>query len=96
MFLLFCETESKIIQRMVRADKASQNADIKVSNRHSGETIILFVRVEGENYCCLGRLKWVAIDLLSSPVKIKWELLDYDLFCNSPHFKRVLSEGGLS
>lgn len=53
--------------------------------------MVLFVRIEGENYCCLGRLQWVAIDLLASPVKVKWELMDYDLFCNDAHFKRLLA-----
>lgn len=75
----------------INEDKASI-----LSTKSSKETVVLFVRVEGENYCCLGRLQWVAIDLLSSPVKIKWELTDYDLFSNTPHFKRVLIEGGLS
>lgn len=84
---------------MATAAKSGADSDDKKSvltAKNSKETVVLFVRVEGENYCCLGSLQWVAIDLLSSPVKIKWELMDYDLFCNSPHFKRVLKEGGLS
>lgn len=86
--------DSKIIQRMARA--AKPDVDSKDQKSDSKETVVLFVRIEGENYCCLGRLQWVAIDLLSRPVKIKWELIDYDVFCDSSHFKRVLVEGGLS
>lgn len=58
------------------------------------DTVVLFARIEGENYCCLGRLQWVAIELTTSPVQFKWALVDYDQFCDTPHFQRVLKEGG--
>lgn len=87
-------SESKIVKRIANARKP--DADSKAVPNNRAETVILFVRLEGENYCCLGRLQWVAIDLLSSPVKVKWELIDYDTFVHTEHFKRVLKHGGLS
>ena len=51
------------------------------------EPVLLFVRREGEAYCCLGRVRWAAADLLSSPVQFKWELIDLPLFEGTAHFK---------
>ena len=86
--------DSKIAKRIAYARKPEEDSKAALASR--AETVVLFVRLEGENYCCLGRLQWVAIDLLSSPIKVKWELTDYDTFAHTPHFKRVLKHGGLS
>jgi hypothetical protein len=64
------------------------------AERGVGEQVLLFVRLEGENYCCLGRVRWVAVDLLGSPIKVKWELADFDSFQHTQHFKSILRESG--
>lgn len=60
------------------------------------EPVLLFARLEGEGYCCLGRVLWVAADLHAQPVKFKWELMDYAAFQGSPQFQRMLREAGCS
>ena len=55
--------------------------------------ILLFVRVEGEPYACLGRLRAANCTLDRNPVMIEWELLDYDALIggtNSDVFKGLL------
>jgi len=74
--------DSKVIKRLV-----AMNSSV------SGDCCMLFVRFEGAPYACLGRLRWIGLDLLSSPVKIKWELLDYDRFQSSVHFQSILRHG---
>jgi hypothetical protein len=73
--------ESKIVKRLVNAKQDTKQPSL----------VVLFVRLEGGNYCCLGRVQWVAIDVASSPIKIKWELLDFDQFSHLPHFKEIVS-----
>jgi hypothetical protein len=53
---------------------------------------LLFVRMENENYCCLGDLKYVAVDLDSSPIKIKWELNCFEKLRYTEYFQRILDE----
>jgi len=95
IYFALCWVDSHVIQRIARAAKVetikSEDNKQSPSADTDTETVVLFVRIEGENYWCLGRLQWVAIDLLASPVKVKWELMDYDLFCNDAHFKRLLA-----
>ncbi len=76
------------MKRLLRAPSAN------TSTRASPEKVLLFVRLEGENYCCLGRVRWVAADVLCSPVKLKWELTDFDAFSETPHFQKILRQGG--
>lgn len=63
-------------------------------NQKSGrDNVILFVRFEGGNYICLGSLKFVAYDLDSTPVRVKWRLVDIDKFKHDPLFLEVLENG---
>lgn len=61
----------------------------------SDDAVLLFVRVEGESYSCLGRLKYVGFDLSTSPVKIQWRLTDHHRFAGTEEFERILKEGGV-
>jgi len=79
--------DSKVIKRLVAMQAAT------VIEGTTGDCCLLFVRFEGAPYACLGRLRWIGVDLLSSPVKIKWELLDYDRFYSSGHFQSILRHG---
>jgi hypothetical protein len=79
--------DSAIVKRLLRASSAG-------AGHGAQEQVLLFVRLEGENYCCLGRVRWVAVDVLCSPIKVKWELVDFDSFRQRPHFKAVLRESG--
>mmetsp|Transcript_10631 Transcript_10631/g.17892 ORF Transcript_10631/g.17892 Transcript_10631/m.17892 type:complete len:383 (+) Transcript_10631:63-1211(+) len=62
------------------------------STEVSPEVVVLFVRLEGGNYCCLGRVGWVACDLATHPVLFKWELLDWHHFHASDHFQEILRQ----
>ena len=57
------------------------------------DRVILFARIEGEEYSCLGRVKYVALDLEASPIVIKWEFLDYDKAIKEDYFKDILKAG---
>eukprot|EP01038_Epipyxis_sp_PR26KG_P006304 gene6304-8683_t len=73
------------INLMTPVEESSAN---KTSQAH--DTILLFVRLEGENYCSLGRLKPIGYDLNTTPIRIQWELLDYDSIHSTDHFKAIL------
>lgn len=48
-------------------------------------TILLFVRLAGCPYSCLGRVAASSLDLKKIPIKVTWELLDYSAI-NDPSF----------
>jgi hypothetical protein len=52
--------------------------------------ILLFVRLEGEPYCCLGPVKAEKYDIDTHPVAFTWELLLWDKLQNRSNFKRIL------
>jgi len=56
-----------------------------------GECAVLFVRLEGEPYACLGRCRPKNSDVSKQPITILWELLDFDKIKASSNFKRILS-----
>jgi hypothetical protein len=80
------------VQRLLRAKRGDTVPPW--SAREAVDTVLLFARLEGEGYCCLGRVRWVAADLQSQPVRFKWELLDYAGFKEAPQFKRILQASG--
>jgi hypothetical protein len=54
-------------------------------------TVVLFVRIEGEPYCCLGPVRSVQSDTKTQPIFVKWELLLIDKLQTVPTFKKILS-----
>ena len=56
----------------------------------SPDLIILFVRIEGENYSCLGRVAHISYNLQTQPIEFEWELLDFEKIKNHPTFLRIL------
>lgn len=56
----------------------------------SSDQIILFVRIEGENYSCLGRVAHISYNLQTQPIEFEWELLDFEKIKNHPTFLRIL------
>lgn len=55
----------------------------------SEDSILLFVRTEGENYCCLGKVGIIGYNLSVHPIQIQLELLNYDSICNLDQFKLI-------
>jgi hypothetical protein len=53
------------------------------------DQIVLFVRIDGMNYCCLGRLAYIAFNLHTQPIEFEWELLDYERIKDSVLFKQM-------
>lgn len=52
---------------------------------------LLFVRREGEHYCCLGRVDAVAGDYDAHPIAIKLHLRDYEALAKtSGYFQEIL------
>lgn len=74
--------ESRLVQRLLTTSNDT--------------TILLFLRFEGEPYCCMGRVSFVSYNLNVNPVAIKWKLLDFDDIVQKDYFKRVLGASGLS
>jgi hypothetical protein len=54
--------------------------------------VLLFVRLENENYCCLGEVRYVAVDMGVSPIQIKWELVQHEKIRGLDYFQRILHE----
>lgn len=70
----------------------TEDADEELSeeNNISNDKIILFVRIEGENYACLGRVAHISYNLHTQPVEFEWELLDFEEIKNKPGFMRIM------
>ena len=73
--------ESDVVKRLITA------GNVKTEN----DSVILFVRLEGESYACLGRCAHRSYVLDKHPIEFEWELLDYDRMKDSSHFKRYLN-----
>lgn len=74
--------ESEVIKRLIKIGQFSYKGD---------DQIILFVRKEGENYVCLGKLAHVDYNLDKSPVTFRWQLLNYDSLKNIEYFKSIIN-----
>jgi hypothetical protein len=75
------------VKRLLAA--GSRNDDPTAATNRD-DSVVLFVRIEGENYCCLGHVSHVSYDLKSQPVEFEWELLDFEKLRGSETFKRML------
>lgn len=53
------------------------------------DEIILFVRIEGESYACMGRVAYISFNVDVQPIEFEWELLDYQQVKDKPLFKRI-------
>lgn len=53
------------------------------------DEIILFVRIEGESYACMGRVAYISFNVDIQPIEFEWELLDYQQIKEKPLFKRI-------
>jgi len=81
--------ESEVVKRLISAggrktDGAGDDGD------DDGDAVVLFVRLEGESYACLGRLAHITYKLDKQPIEFEWELLDYDRMKDSEDFKRYV------
>jgi hypothetical protein len=70
--------------------KSEEGDDEVIEENISNDKIILFVRIEGENYACLGCVAHISHNLRTQPVEFEWELLDYEEIKNKPDFKRIM------
>lgn len=89
------DAESRIVQRLIHPSNQYHDAQggPMVKSEHAAEdshTILLFVRLEGEGYACLGRCQYVAVDLATHPIAIKWNLLDYEHLRHTKYFQQIL------
>ena len=60
------------------------------TSKNDKNKIILFVRIEGENYSCLGQVAYISYDLKTQPIEFEWELLDFEKIKNMETFRRIL------
>lgn len=97
-------TDSDVIKRLLVAgrrdrvrDDGEHNKDAADRDREGIDSkltvtdfVILFARIEGENYCCLGRLLYASYNLKRQPVEFEWELQDYEMLRKSETFQRMI------
>jgi hypothetical protein len=87
--LIHPSNRSKTYNKSTQNVKEETNSSSSPNSDH--HRVLLFVRLENENYCCLGEIAYVAIDLEQSPIKIKWELKHFDQVSSEEYFQRMLS-----
>jgi len=56
------------------------------------ESIVLFVRLRGESYCCLGRLEHREYNLTKHPIAFTWVLRDFDTLKEKRDFLDILKK----
>lgn len=64
----------------------------RVLRAGSGECVVLFARLPGEAYTCLGRLGVAKASTDRHPVKVEFELLDYAALKGKEQFTKILRE----
>lgn len=78
-------------------NKASEGTEEKIeSEKDNSHRVVLFVRLESEGYCCLGEVKYSALDLDKHPIQIKWELLSFPQISSNEYFQTILKEAHYS
>jgi hypothetical protein len=67
------------------------NGIIKVGcKRKDEDRVVLFARIEGEPYCCLGNVSHIKYNLSKHPVTFDWKLLDYENLRDKIYFQNIL------
>ncbi len=61
-----------------------------ISPTVKNNTVLLFVRLEGEPYACLGPVKAVEYDIETHPIAFTWELTMFSHLKDRDNFKRIL------
>jgi hypothetical protein len=72
--------DSPVIRRMIKIGTGAAASPLQPGE----ENIMLFVRIEGEPYVCLGRVALLGCDLQAHPVVFSWTLLDRDGLLSAP------------
>lgn len=80
----------KELNREEYVSKQLSNCGHEGSNSSNTDEIILFVRIEGESYACMGRVAYISFNVDVQPIEFEWELLDYQQVRDKPLFKRIL------
>ena len=90
------DAAARIVQRLIHPSNqyhdGSRGPAVKSEHVAAEEshTILLFVRLEGEGYACLGRCQYVAVDLTTHPITIKWNLSDHEQLRHTKYFQQIL------
>lgn len=84
------ETLEKLSNEGIPLMKTEETDDTLNVDDVSSDKIILFVRIEGENYSCLGRVAHISHNLHTQPVEFEWELLDFEKIKGKSAFKRIM------
>jgi hypothetical protein len=82
-----------LVEAGKRDSAYEKKSKVSSESTASKDEILLFVRIEGENYACIGRVKHIAVDLTTSPIRIKWELIDFDRISKMEYFRTLLAAG---
>lgn len=81
-----------------RNDKQAEKPTPSISPEDP-EMILLFVRIVGEPYCCLGPLSLLNCNVDRHPLVFHWQLREYDTLVSGPHkehFQRILRVSPMS
>lgn len=68
-------------------------------NNEESEAILLFVRIVGEPYCCLGQVTVLNCNFDRHPLVVHWRLTQYDSLMtglSSENFKRILKSSPMN
>lgn len=84
------------------ASKSNYNSSIPTTAEFkSADSVLLFARIVGEPYCCLGRLAFINCNFDRHPLVVYWRLQNFDDIIGGPtkgteQFKRMLSVSPMS
>lgn len=105
MYVYYSPSDSAVVKRLLSAASSETlkelnreeyvseqlaNCGHEGSNCSNSDEIILFVRIEGESYACMGRVAYISFNVDVQPIEFEWELLDYQQVKDKPLFKRIL------
>eukprot|EP01041_Mallomonas_annulata_P008430 gene8430-17377_t len=65
--------------------------DANLEERRKPTTVILFARIIGESYTCLGVVEEESSMLNIHPIKFTWNLISFDSLIQEPYFQRMLA-----
>lgn len=80
-------SDSRVVERLVASSSGSSNS--------GSESILLFARLPGQSYVCLGQLSISTFDLETHPVMFVWTLKQFDDVRQSVEFQALLSANGI-
>jgi hypothetical protein len=91
-----CTPQTPVIRRLLGGRAGEGGEGGKKGSEGGGserDPILLFCRLTGEPYVFLGRVRPHKSDVSRHPIRVVWDLVDFERMKDTPGFKEIVGHG---